>query len=547
LSEAAISDNNVIYTDQLDRHLSFPWPATNTAPLSQDRFRSPAHADAWIEKLVRPGVDLHGNSLVFVEAGIRVRQLMPDLRDLNLALPTDSGSAQTVLGAMSTGTHGADVHLSPLSDYVRAIHLVGSGGQEWWVEPSRGVVDGGKLNLMPFFCPGLKLVQDDDFFHSVLVSVGRFGVVYSIVLEVVPSYYLEEFNSTQNWPAVRAQLLDSVQNGYTSGQGIFSDNNLRFYTLVVDPTEQQDCWIKTRSVTASQEEVPNDSPRSALDAFCLLQGYLVAAMLEFKGIVMAAVFIAAEAVAAIPIVGAFLAGALILTGEAATDYLIYVAGDSKNLGEFIARTMDTARTIGLSGFLIFVNKKALASAFDPNHKTGPSYKILGIHDYGLDGCFSVDSAEYFFDANQRNYIDFVDELLSRERDLGPIPGMVSFRFVHGSQAKLAMERWSQTVAIEVAVIRPWDRTYFDASLGLALKHGGIPHWGQEHHLDVGQVEGIYQDDLTRAFRWALAEVERAGVKTFSSKFSRDRGLETTRDLAEYRLDRFVGAIVSAIS
>jgi hypothetical protein len=52
---------------------------------------------------------------------------------------------QTIVGALTTGTHGGDVHLPPVSDYVKAIHLVVDGGRHYWIEPERAVVDPGRF------------------------------------------------------------------------------------------------------------------------------------------------------------------------------------------------------------------------------------------------------------------------------------------------------------------------------------------------------------------------------------------------------------------
>lgn len=44
---------------------------------------------------------------------------------------------QTVVGALSTGTHGGDFDRSPLADDVVALHLVADGGKHYWIEKGR--------------------------------------------------------------------------------------------------------------------------------------------------------------------------------------------------------------------------------------------------------------------------------------------------------------------------------------------------------------------------------------------------------------------------
>ena len=79
-----------------------------------------------------------GRTLVHIEAGITIAKLNSDLAGLGLAMPTLGGSnGQTIAGALSTSTHGADIDEPPLCDLVHAVHLVGVGGQEYWIERSR--------------------------------------------------------------------------------------------------------------------------------------------------------------------------------------------------------------------------------------------------------------------------------------------------------------------------------------------------------------------------------------------------------------------------
>ena len=108
-----------------------------------------------------------------------------------------------------------------------------------------------------------------------------------------------------------------------------------------------------------------------------------------------------------------------------------------------------------------------------------------------------------------------------------------------------MERFARTVCIEVAVPRPGkaNAEFMAKTHKLAAKFGGVPHWGQEHKLDEAQVTAIYGADLD-IWRWALAETEATKAGTFSSKFTRKRGLETRDTLEGHRAPHYVAAIIS---
>jgi hypothetical protein len=80
------------------------------------------------------GDDHNSNSLAF--------KMNAEFRNPNFAgswaFETLGGAGgQTIVGALTTGTHGGDVHLPPVSDSVRAIHLVVDGGKHYWIEPER--------------------------------------------------------------------------------------------------------------------------------------------------------------------------------------------------------------------------------------------------------------------------------------------------------------------------------------------------------------------------------------------------------------------------
>lgn len=87
-----------------------------------------------------------GRKLLHVEAGIKLSDLMAILDAKTWAVPTLGGAdGQTLAGALSTSVHGADFDRGPLPEMVRAIHLVGPGGTQHWIEPTQGITDPARL------------------------------------------------------------------------------------------------------------------------------------------------------------------------------------------------------------------------------------------------------------------------------------------------------------------------------------------------------------------------------------------------------------------
>jgi hypothetical protein len=155
---------------------------------------------------VRDGVDT--TFLVRTEAGVRLKELNQRLErnDPPLALSNMGGwDAQTVAGVMSTSTHGSGIRLGPLCDQAVSIDVVGSGGRIYRVERAvDGPTDPEKFAAEH---PDWELKRDDDWFNSVLVSMGCLGIIYAVTLAVEPFYYLTEERHTLPWSQVREGLL----------------------------------------------------------------------------------------------------------------------------------------------------------------------------------------------------------------------------------------------------------------------------------------------------------------------------------------------------
>ena len=133
------------------------------------------------------------------------------------------GAGQSLIGAISTGTHGGDLRVPPLVEWIRALHLVSASGREWWVTPAKSAFGAAALvTALPGWCPDARLIADDDAFDAVRLGVGRMGVVYSVVLEVVEQYTLIETNFEYRWSELKPKLATSrlLPSGET---GIFHE------------------------------------------------------------------------------------------------------------------------------------------------------------------------------------------------------------------------------------------------------------------------------------------------------------------------------------
>jgi hypothetical protein len=185
----------------------------------------------------------HSEPLVRVQAGMRIRELNSHLDSLGLALRNMGGyDGQTIAGVISTSTHGSGLHFGPITDDVRSLDIVGSGGALYRIEPEDGITDAATFTDRR---PGWTLLQDDTAFNAARVAMGCLGVIYSVTLAVRDTFYLREVRTMSTWDQVRAQLLDGA---------LLQDNvhcEIYFNPYEVDSVHR--CLITTRNeVTRGQ-------------------------------------------------------------------------------------------------------------------------------------------------------------------------------------------------------------------------------------------------------------------------------------------------------
>jgi hypothetical protein len=401
-------------------------------------------------------------NLVHVEAGITVGELVRRLDQRGLALPVLGGSSgQTLAGVMSTSVHGASFKLGPIPDMVRAIHLVGPGGVQHWIEPTVGITrrDGIKAALG---VDDANIHYDDDWFNSVLVSVGSLGIIYSVVIEVVPQFDLVETCEWLNWPAARARLA----RGAAGNPFDVPDN--RDVNLIVNPFTAADgsrpCFLITRKPAAATGPLVGGGIPG-----WILQGVdpLARASFEANPSTIDAV----------------------VTWQTREQFPRTTPGQEKR---------GWANTITTSAAMPPLRGLALEIAFDA---TNDAYLDF------VDAACNLLFTSY------------------RDDHLG-LAGWFSLRYVGRSRAYLSPQcRFNRTCMVEFAALQELSHTrpLLARLEALGRQHGGVQHWGMFDDLRADDVRRAYPDlDKWLAVR---AQLTRHGtLRTFDSAFSERCGL-----------------------
>jgi FAD/FMN-containing dehydrogenase len=146
-------------------------------------------------------------SMVLAQGGSTIHQLDTFLAGIGKSLPvTGSSNGSTIAGAISTGLHGSVPTLGAMQDQVRALHLVTGPNRHVWVEPASN----------PIVCPafaerlGAELIRDDAIFDAARVSLGSFGIIHGVVLEVVDLFWLRASRHRVPFGPGLRRLIDTL-------------------------------------------------------------------------------------------------------------------------------------------------------------------------------------------------------------------------------------------------------------------------------------------------------------------------------------------------
>jgi FAD-linked oxidoreductase len=132
-----------------------------------------------------PGLVRVDGQLVTVPAGLTLRLLNELLWDRGLALPNLGDiDAQTVAGAISTGTHGTGAAHQGIAAQVRALEIV--------------LADGSVLLCSPS--------ENAELFAAVRVGLGALGILTSVTLQAVPAFRLHAVEQALPLEQVLAEL-----------------------------------------------------------------------------------------------------------------------------------------------------------------------------------------------------------------------------------------------------------------------------------------------------------------------------------------------------
>jgi hypothetical protein len=407
-----------------------------------------------------------GMLLVHVEAGIKLYKLNELLDARDLALKTLGGSTgQSLAGALSTSVHGMDIDRGPLPEMIRAMHLVGPGGVQHWIEPSSNAITERNALRNALGLADENIHYDDDWFYSVLVSMGSMGIIYSLIVEVDPQYDLVELKEALDWTDTKGKLQGGPGDPFVGNRGV---------QVVLNPYPNGDgsrgCYLTTRKqdTATTKRKGPNLSPLIALLSPGLVAGWRLNKSTVDEDIIN-------------------------LTN------LQHGVGSARGWAHSMTGGGDPGPVKGLTVEVIF---------------DATTTRYLDFVDAALE----IIRKAYYDEHPGLAYLGWIS---LRFQGRSRMNAYLSLQ--HGSKRTCTAEFaafWRQPDVPGVWEDTPVLLARIEAE---GRKFGGIQHWGMNAAIDAGDVTRAYPRlDTWRRVRWALT---RGGtITTFDSDFTRRCGL-----------------------
>jgi len=491
--------------------------------------------DNALNEAYRADIITGSTKLIHVEAGIRLFELNANLHSRGLAMITLGGSqGQTLAGAISTSTHGGDINLPPFPDLIKAIHLVTNEGQEIWVEPSSDSITQDDSLASRLSCIEVQIIRDDELFKALQVSVGRFGVIYSYVIQIRGAFDLVEHNVERDWSDIRdllssgigtetplQPLIDSLSHSLPSGV-VITVSNLRYLEIVSSSRNaSKRVWIRRRW---ELDEIPELTDVS--NCCCSINLFSCEhANANWVVQVVNLVF---------PLLGAayyLIPGKIFEILAKSFELKALAITPNVTIGEIITTLIngiwefDDLNLYG--GHINDISKMLVDDDISgKSGKFGPSWNLMAGTGPGGDPCQLVNSIEIIFSNSSENYLHFLDFLFSQGLNFKQ-SGYISARISKPSNALLSMHNVESThaISIEIASLKGFaqNREWMQTIEARAIELGGRLHWGQHNNMTSFQVQTLYGTNLNR---WKEQLNRIVGeTSTFSNHYTEQRGLE----------------------
>ncbi len=182
------------------------------------------------------GSPFSASQLFYVQCGNSVGEVYAYLERRGRTLRTSGASnGQTIVGAVSTGTHGSAHDFGSMQEMVAAIHLITGPEPDdvLWIERA------SEPALTANFAKriGARLVRNDELFNAALVSFGSMGIIMGLLVQSVPLFKIRATRRTVPFDGQLQNLLQSMDLAIVSNliPDIVDPDNIVHVEVVINP------------------------------------------------------------------------------------------------------------------------------------------------------------------------------------------------------------------------------------------------------------------------------------------------------------------------
>lgn len=425
------------------------------------------------ERFLEPNYKIKGgqaHDLLFAQCGNSVLEVNEKLEKESTPKrslkASGASNGQTIVGAISTGTHGSAFKFGAVHDAVVGLHIVVGANRHVYLEKASNPV------LAPAFADllGAELIRDDNLFNAAVVSFGSFGFIHGVMIETEPIYHLKRRAERLPYNDALKKAMDELDLEDLNLPHLKNCmEDLYHFETIINPHEfepnnaEKGIFLKT---IIKQEYDPTAPPKTINNS-----GYTYGD--DALGTIQSVID---------------------TMDKVKLDIIPFLA---KNLFKQAYRPADeeSPRTIGELFSSSYVRGKAASAAM---------------------GLKAADTSKVF-------------ELLMELNRQKNFPGAFAMRFVKGTAALLGFTKFENTCILELDGVDS-DRTRdFYRMVWKKLEEEGIPytlHWGKfNFDLNAQQVRKMYGEDVVN--QWIACRktlLDEKTQKVFTNGFMKRCGL-----------------------
>lgn len=391
------------------------------------------------------------------------------------SLMVSGGSnGQTIVGAFSTGTHGAAVFKGALPEMVVGMHVIAGPDRHFYVErASRKVASAAFHQKLK-----TQAILDDELFNAILVSFGSFGIIHGVLVEVEDKFLLEQ---KLNRVPFDQDMIDAVTKSDFSKINYrlkypWNDpaHHLYHFELAVNPHDfefhnpDRGAYMRTMfKVKYRDDYTPIDSATS---------GYTY--------------------------------------GDETLGIMQSVLDGIKASAGFLNRLLVPQLVNSLFNL-------AYSRPEDQTGTIGETFKNTRFRGQLFSAGVCLD---------RKDIVRTIEICLEINKDI-KLAGILAFRFVKGCRSTLAFTRFPESVVMELDGVDAAINHQFFKMLLDQMQQEGIPytvHWGKVNRLlDKDRVQYMYGPERIEAWKKQRSRVMTREVQQlFNNEFMQQCGLDT---------------------